>query len=263
MAVILYRKRTRSAFYHLPTPKMWTIEENKDLDNLGLWEPKATPEKDNSPKWTQDPDFEAKEKRYKEQLAWSAKEAERLRWIILDSEVQKASKDGKSLLELHKTDPKLAEEVAKKFNYVSFEDAKKFIESGWSDDKKIETKPVTKEDFEKWYKEKEDAKIRGWSENAAEKIFAEISDEKIRKEAEAGFKKIVWDKTLSKDEAVEIAKMVTLYANRDNLKKEKLNNELWDLSSIWLWTSKKITDNGKKTVVKDWKLVILDSNNKN
>jgi hypothetical protein len=32
------------------------------------------------------------------------------------------------LLELHDVDPKLADEVARRFNYDNFEDAKKFID---------------------------------------------------------------------------------------------------------------------------------------
>jgi hypothetical protein len=58
---------------------------------------------------------DAKITRYKEQLAGSTQEATRYRAMVLETEIQKASNDASSLLELHKKDPKLANEVAKSF----------------------------------------------------------------------------------------------------------------------------------------------------
>ncbi len=58
---------------------------------------------------------DAKITRYKEQLAGSAKEALRYKEMLLETEIQKASSDANSLLELHKKDPRLANEVAKSF----------------------------------------------------------------------------------------------------------------------------------------------------
>lgn len=58
---------------------------------------------------------DAKIARYKEQLAGSTQEALKYKKMVLEAEVEKASKDANSLLELNKKDPKLANEVAKSF----------------------------------------------------------------------------------------------------------------------------------------------------
>jgi hypothetical protein len=71
---------------------------------------------------------ELTKERYKQQLEGSKAEAERLKAMLIDEEVSKASQDAKKLLELHKKDPKLADEVAKKFNYSSFDEAKATLE---------------------------------------------------------------------------------------------------------------------------------------
>ena len=60
-------------------------------------------------------DFDSVKERYKQQIEGSKKEVEKYRKMVLDSEVQKASQDANSLLELYDKDPKLANEVAKEF----------------------------------------------------------------------------------------------------------------------------------------------------
>jgi hypothetical protein len=47
---------------------------------------------------------------------------------MIDREVKNAEKDARSLLELHDADPKLADEVAKRFGYDDFNDAKSEID---------------------------------------------------------------------------------------------------------------------------------------
>ena len=115
---------------------------NEELDNLEVWENETTdtvgtPEEDNS-----HTDEEAsKIARYKEQMKGSQEEAMRLRNLAIEQWVRAAENDARSLLELHDVDPKLADEVARRFNYDNFEDAKKFI------DKKFNNSDWIKEDI--------------------------------------------------------------------------------------------------------------------
>ena len=48
--------------------------------------------------------------------------------LEIDREVKNAERDARSLLELHDADPKLADEVAKRFGYDDFNDAKSEID---------------------------------------------------------------------------------------------------------------------------------------
>ena len=103
---------------------------NEELDNLEVWE-NENQEIDETPE-EQDNSHNNKETRYKEQLKGSREEAERLRNLVIDREVKAAEKDARSLLELHDTDPKLANEVAKRFGYDDYEEAKSEIDKNIS-----------------------------------------------------------------------------------------------------------------------------------
>lgn len=232
--------------------------EEETLDNLEVWEvetEKETPEMDNS--------HTAKEERYKQQIAWSRAEAERLRNLVLDREVKAAEKDARSLLELHDADPKLADEVAKKFGYDDFADAKKYIDqkdfSGeWVE--KTQTASL-KEDFEKFYQERKAKETHEEALKKAEKILWKIKDDNAREKAEEQFKKIAWNKTLTIDEAEEFAEMATLYVNKDSLKAERYDEWLSSYASTWMWMGKKApTSTGERLVVRDGRLVSLDDN---
>jgi len=54
-------------------------------------------------------------KRYNEIVAGKQKQVDKLTQIAIDSAYKSARYDANSLVELHETDPKLAEAVAKKF----------------------------------------------------------------------------------------------------------------------------------------------------
>ena len=147
-------------------------EELKDplleLENLADEETTKTPileeEKDNSTDDKEDnqenkeetPEKKeptAKEIRHQQQMDGAKAEVERLKAIVIEAEVAKASNDASSLLELAKKDPKLADEVAKKFGYVDFKDAKKQITAGESvEDKKPTIQ--TEDDLEDWYQKR-------------------------------------------------------------------------------------------------------------
>jgi len=54
--------------------------------------------------------------------------------------------------------------------------------------------------------------------------------------------------------------MATLYASKDHLNGDILNEWLKKLGSSWLWISKKATPDKPKTVIRDGKIVDLSSN---
>lgn len=236
------------------------MEEEKTLDNLEVWEEEnlenGTPEMDNS--------HTAKEERYKQQIAWSRAEAERLRNLVLDREVKAAEKDARSLLELHDADPKLADEVAKKFGYDDFADAKKYIDQkDFSDGGVEKTQSASlKEDFEKFYQERKAKETHEEALKQADKILNKIKDADARERAEEQFKKIAWNKTLTIDEAEEFAEMATLYVNKDSLRAERYDEWLSSYASTWMWMGKKApaSSSQDRLVVRDGRLVSLDDN---
>ena len=196
-----------------------------------------------------------KERRYKEQLAWSKSEAERLRKMVIEAEVQKASQNADSLLELHSKDPKLANEVAKEFGYSSFDDAKQKISA---DESQESNKWLTEDDFEIMYQSRKQKEEHEKALKKVEKVIAKLDDEKKEK-AQAYFDKISDWKLLDEETSLEFAEMATLYVNKDKIKNDKLQDWIAMLWSTWLWNSKKSSNNEDKYVVRDWKLVLLSN----
>lgn len=234
-----------------------------ELDNLEVWEKETTdvgtPEEDNS-----HTDEEAsKIARYKEQMKGSQEEAMRLRNLAIEQWVKAAEKDARSLLELHDVDPKLADEVARRFNYDDFADAKKVIDQKFSNDEGFkDSKSGTEADFERWYQERKTKETDTEARARAEKIFSkEIKDEELREKAKAQFKKIAWNKKLSIEEAEEFAEMATLYANKDSMKANMYEEGLWNFASTWMWMWKKPSTTWSNMVVRNGRLVDLNSNN--
>ena len=235
-----------------------------ELDNLEVWENEettdvGTPEEDNS-----HTDEEAsKIARYKEQMKGSQEEAMRLRNLAIEQWVKAAENDARSLLELHDVDPKLADEVARRFNYDNFEDAKKFIDQKFNNSDWIkENKSGSEADFERWYQERKAKETDSEARARAEKIFAkEIKDEELREKAKAQFKRIAWTKKLSMEEAEEFAEMATLYANKDSMRANMYDEGLWNFASTWMWMWKKPSATGSNLIVRDGRLVDLNSNN--
>ena len=236
--------------------------DEKDIDNLDVYEPE-TPEEDNS--HTDDQVDETVVKRYKEQIAGSKAEAERLRNLAIEREVAHATKDATSLLELNSTDTKLANEVAKKFGYADFEDARAWIDQNLGE--KMSQKETTqKEDmeksFEEMYQRRKAQELHELSLQKAEKIIEKIGDSWLQEKATEYFDKITKGKQLTIDEAEEFAEMATLYVNKDSLKSEKYEKWLSSYASTGLSNnSKKADSEWPKTVVRNGRLVVLDSNN--
>ena len=198
-----------------------------------------------------------KAKRYKEQYSWYKAEVDRLK--ALAKEVTKAAVDSNSLLELHKKDPKLANEVAKEFWYSDFNDAETNITGKIADKEEITTPAFTEDDFEKMYQKRKEKEEHEKAIKKASKLILKL-DESLQEKAQSYFDKISNWKMLDEDTALEFAEMATLYVNKDNIKSNKYSDWLAMLWSTGINSSKK---SGKEEwpqyVVRDWKLVLLSN----
>jgi len=176
--------------------------------------------------------------RYKQQLASDKAEVKRLKQMVIDEEVSKASQDAAKLLELHKKDPKLADEVAKKFNYSDFNEAQKAIEILTSDSGLGNKKNTEDDDFDARYARKRAAEIHEESLKKAEKALNKLPEEQ-QELAKEYFDKMALGRTLDEQTALEFAEMATLYVNKDQLRNWKYEEVVSNLSSTWLSKSKK------------------------
>ncbi len=216
------------------------------MDNLQK-ETNGTPiVKDNSQKAPDDVSPEVK-LRHEQQMEGSKKEVQKYHDLAIDSEVKRAEMDSNSIIELHSKDPKLANEVAKKFWYTDFEDAKSSIEEK-SEDISQQTE---EEKFNEWYKK---ARVKEESSNAyseADKIFSKL-DESKKLEAEKNYKMMTDGRNLTVDQATEMAKMATLYASKDEIKNEKFTEGLIWLGSNGLWISQSVKPESNPENKKFW-----------
>lgn len=251
--------RANCSFYILIQPLM--EEQNKDNLNQGINE---TPDTDNSHKSQSDSPDEQVSKRHAEQMEWARKEVQRLKEIAIEAAVKEASVNAKSLIDLHSKDPKLANEVAKKFNYSSYEEAKKVIdEMDWWTAKQQSSWWLTEEEFEKKFQERyQKMKSEETHQQALSKAYWIINKlpEELRDLATSKFDKAVWKKKLTIEDAVEFAEMATLYVTKDKLKWAKREEALAMLASTWAWNSSNVVsddDDWKKYVVRNWRLVLV------
>lgn len=220
--------------------------------------PSPEKEEENSPKEEQEEEKEEltpKQKRHAEQIAWAKAEVERLRQMVINEEVRKASADAKSLLELAETDLKLADEVAKKFGYTNFKDAKKQIVSWEQTEPKADV--PTEEKFEEWYQQRKAKEEHEAAIEEAKAIIDKLPDD-VQEEAIETFNELIDWKTLTKDKALKFANMITL----SYWKPKKTDNTEWlkKLSTTWLSNSKKPSKDDDELVIVDGKAILLNSN---
>lgn len=181
--------------------------------------------------------------RYKEQATGSSQEAQRLRDMVIDAEYSKAEADGSSLLELHAKDPKLAEAVAKKFWYDSYDEASKSL--NWDKEK---SNDISLEDkFEELYKQRRAKEQHSEATEKVQAIFNKLWDQ--AEAVKTYYDMITEWKQLTPEKAVEFAQMATLYVNRENINKDSFNEKMADLASTGLGqqSSSKKEDKGSKT----------------
>lgn len=206
----------------------------------------------------EDDDADSKLRRYKEQAKGNKEEAMRLRQMVLDAEIEKAWKDANAVLELHAKDPKLAKEVAQHYWFDSIDDVKDYIrKESW--DSSIDNDDVEKRAeaiAERKIKEREHQKAI----DLVSKKIGKLPEE-VRDEAMTYFEEIIEGKLITPDSAKKYADMVTLYVQKDEIKKGTFNNAMAQLSSTWLSNSKKV--DSSKYIVVDWKLVLDNSQSNN
>ena len=257
-----------------------TEEELKDplldLDNLDNDEIKESPEAveadlDNTHQETNDQEEEekdvpekeqpkkeltAKEKRHQEQEAGSAVEAIRLRNLLIDREVKDASKDIMSLIELQKEDPKLAKEVAAKFDWADTTrgDYDSFLTSKWvKADKPVY---ISDEEIDK----RVEAKLAQREHDAALVEAIDLINklpQELQAEAVEEFNDLTDGKMLTRAKALKIANMVTLSLKKGA--KSDTSEALKKLSTTQISTSKKPAESEMVEVLVDGKIVLLDS----
>lgn len=254
------------------------------LDQLGLEEEKQTPkptldDKEDKPenseaddKWLKDDKEKvqlekvvetkkdpAKEKRKQEIEAWSAAEALRLRGLLIEREVKDASADITSLLELAPKDPKLAREVASRFDWTTTSRGSydTFLTSRWA----LSEKPTewSEEAKEEWYRERRTKEAHTDALTEAQ-VRLDALPEAIRDDAISEFNDLIEGKTLTMAKALKIVDLVTLSLQKEDKKEEKVDTttQLKKLSSTSISTSKKPADDEPLPVIIDGQIVLLD-----
>ncbi len=189
-----------------------------------------TPNGDNSQKAPEIP-AETKE-RYLQQIEGGKQEAQKYRDLAIESEVKRAEVDANSIIDLHAKDPKMADEVAKRFGYDSYNDA----ETSLKPQEKPSEELSENERFEKYYKDMK-AKEEGSNANSeADKILNSLEWD-IQTEARKHYEMMAGWRNLSVNQATEMAKMATLYVNKDNLKSDKAQDGILMFGNSGLWSS--------------------------
>ena len=233
----------------------WDSKDNSTDDKWKEDKKEVKPEKKVEPK----KDL-AKEKRHQEQEAWTIAEVKRLRNLLIENEVAKASQDANALLELSQRDMKLAREVAQKFDWSqtsrgSYDD---YLADKWAVDKPVQ---VSEEEIEK----RVEARLAQREHEAAlveaQALLDELPEEQ-KTEAQAEFDDLVEGRTLTREKALKIAQLVTLSLKKGS-KKVDSSEALKKLSSTGISTAKKPTSEWNLVEVVDprtGKLILLDSN---
>lgn len=136
-------------------------------------------------------DYEAAKERFKQQLDGSKKEVERLRNIALQTAIKNAAYDSTTLLELHKQDPKLAEEAAKNFDWGQTErgDYKSFLKQ----DSKISTQLSEEEIEARALLKAEEILVKKEHDKALAKAIRRLEklDDDVKELAKARFEKLI------------------------------------------------------------------------
>lgn len=116
----------------------------------------------------------------------------------------------------------MANEVAKKFKYSSFDEAKKFINSG----QKLETKDELEDEevrMDKRYNQRRGKELHEDALKKASQLISKLPSE-LQEDATNYFNEIVEGKQLTDDKAIEFAQMATLYVSKDRLLHDKMED---------------------------------------
>jgi len=233
------------------------------MDNLEENKSTATPEdnKENSQNTLADSKDDAKKdpekfekERYNQQMQGKQQQIERTRAIALETAVKLVKADWNELLELHKKDPGLANDVVRKLWYDSYEEA---IELAWLNKKNDKDDD---EDFDTKYKKKRAEEEHDKALKKADKAFTKLDTEEKEK-AQKYFEKITKWHSLDSESVEEFIEMATLFVQKDKLKGSKYEKAKEDFYSWNISKSSKASWDGDEPYIKNGKLV-YPSNNK-
>lgn len=215
----------------------------------------ALPPKEDNPQTPDEVVTPETKERYKQQIEWSKKEADRKESLLVDTYTDLVSQDASHLDKLHEKDPKLADKVAKNFWYTSFDEAKTTLNNP-----KTSNNGLSEAELEEWY-----VKRRGKDEHEiaikkADEILSKLPEEEQEK-ARAYYDMIVDWKTLTSDSAKEFANMATLYVNKGKIKSDNYSEWLAMLSSTWVTSGsdKKSVSKEPEYVLRNGKLTLLSN----
>jgi len=196
----------------MPTPEemMENLAEEETTtetaDEETTWEDQeesTTDESDVSEQPTEEP----VKKRHAEQMEWAKKEVEKRKNTTLNVAVKAVSYDPQVLLEIYKTDQKLAKQVWEQLDFSQTEwgSYDKFISSWW--------KPLQQddEDKESYYQRRRAEEIHNESIERAERKLAKEVPQEYQDDVKAKFDKIVQWKRLTEDDAIEYLDMAIKY----------------------------------------------------
>lgn len=174
--------------------------------------------------------------RYKQQMKGDKADAERFKNIAIEAWYKAASNDADTLLELHKQDPKLAKEVANRFDFAS---SKRWTYENFLQWKESTTKKTyTEDEIEKVVEEREIKKEHEKAINKASKSIAKL-DEEERESAQKYFDKITKWHTLDTESVEEFIDMATLYVRKDKVNEKKFNEAKEEFHSTSVSKSQK------------------------
>lgn len=195
-----------------------------------------------------DDEQDAKSKRHKEQMEWSKKEVERIRSIAIETAVMAAKADARSLMKLYEADPKLANDVARKFGYDNYKDAESAIKAEVSKN----DKSGDEDEFESKYAKKKAEEEHQRALKLADKEFGKL-DEETGAKAQRYFDKITKWQQLDLDSVDELIDMARHYAKKwktsedsERRTKESFHSTgVWSGGKAWSDDDEPYVDNGR------------------
>lgn len=197
-----------------------------------------------------DDEQDAKSKRHKEQMEWSKKEVERIRSIAIETAVVAAKADARSLMKLHEADPKLANDVAKKFGYDNYKDAESAIEA----EIKKNDKSSDDDDFESKYAKKKAEEEHQRALKLADKEFGKL-DEEIGAKAQRYFERITKWQQLDLDSVEELIDMARHYAKKWKTSEDSERRAKESYHSMGVWSGWRAWADDDEPYVENGRLV--------
>lgn len=191
-------------------------------------------------------DFE--KERYNQIVSWKQKQIESLRQIAIDNAVESAKYNATSLINLYEKDPKLANEVAKKFGYEDYKEAEKEIKK-MSGDSLSKKKDDEDDDFDTKYAKRRSQERHEDAMKKAEKAISKL-DEEYQEKAQNYLEKITKWQQLDTESIEEYIDMVTLYVTKDKVDEKKVQKAKESFHSTTVSKSSKWSTNDD-----DWEYI--------